>query len=135
MRGADGSFRRRLTLVSAPAGYGKTTLLAEWAPTSGEEVAWLSLDEGDNDVTRFLAYLLAAIQRRMSEIGEGAMALLGTTRALPGEQFLTSLINDIATLPEDEGLVLVLDDYQPLTNPAVHELVTFLLTHLPPSYT
>ena len=131
LRGTDGGFGCRLTLVSAPAGYGKTTLLAEWARTRGEEVAWLSLDEGDNDVTRFLAYLLAAIQRRVPEIGEGAMALLGTTRAVPGEQFLTSLINDIAALPENKGLVLVLDDYQSLTNPAVHELVAFLLAHLP----
>lgn len=131
LRGADGGYGCRLTLVSAPAGYGKTTLLAEWARTSEEEVAWLSLDEGDNDVARFLAYLLAAIERRVPEIGEGALALLGTNRAVPGEQFLTSLINDVAALPEAKGVVLVLDDYQALTNPAVHELVTFLLAHLP----
>jgi LuxR family maltose regulon positive regulatory protein len=117
----------KLTLVSAPAGFGKTTLVSAWATGCGRPVAWLSLDEGDDDPARFLAYLAAALRAVGVEIEEGASADVGTSAA--AEAFLTALINQVAAAPEP--LILVLDDYHLVTAQPVHDALAFLLDHLP----
>jgi len=135
--------RRTLTLVSAPAGFGKTTLLSEWIYTltpasplpagKGGEVraAWVSLDGGDNDPARFWAYFIAALETLQSGIGESAMALLHSSPTPPVEMVLTSLINAAAAIPQD--FALVLDDYHVIESQAIHDAVAFLLDHLPPA--
>jgi LuxR family transcriptional regulator, maltose regulon positive regulatory protein len=102
------ALHRKLTLISAPAGFGKTTLLSEWIAGCEIQAAWLSLDEGDDDRTRFLAYLVAALQRIAPNIGEGALGVLQSPQPPPTESILTALLNDIDTVPDD--FVLVLDD-------------------------
>ena len=99
---------RRLTLLSAPAGFGKTTLLNEWAKsrTDGQSyVAWLSLDEADNDPVRFLSYLIAALQTVEEGVGESALALLNSPQP-PVEAALTNLINEVAAVPDEFALAL-----------------------------
>src|SRR5687768_108088 len=100
---------RRLTLISAPAGFGKTTLLGEWLAGCERPAAWLSLDEADSDPTRFLAYLVAALQTIAVDIGEGVLGALKSPQPPPAESLLTTLLNEIATIEDD--LALVLDDY------------------------
>ncbi len=121
---------RKLTLVSAPAGYGKTTLVSAWLAGAGQPFAWLSLDEGDNDPARFTAYLLAALQQIDPTIGQAAQMMFQTPRPPPVEVVLTSLINDIAPMPA--SLVLVLDDYHLIQAPPIHQQLGFLLEHQPP---
>jgi LuxR family maltose regulon positive regulatory protein len=121
---------RNLTLLSAPAGFGKTTLLSDWLVASPRPVAWLSLDEGDTDPARLLTYLVAAVQTVASSCGAGVLGLLASPQPLPMEALLTNLVNDFASLPE--RLVLVLDDYHRSATPAVDQALTFLLEHLPP---
>jgi len=122
--------KRKLTLVSAPAGFGKTTLLSEWVTGCGRPVAWLSLDEGDNDPTRFWSYLSAALQKAQSGIGETALTMLRSTPPPAIEAILTTLINEITA--RSLGLVLILDDYQMIKEQSIHETLAFLLDHLPP---
>src|SRR5215218_10797985 len=100
---------RRLILVCAPAGFGKTTLLSEWVATLPRPAAWLSLDEGDNDPTRFLAYLVAALRTIAPNMGEGVLGALGSPQPPPTESILTALLNEISTIEND--FVFVLDDY------------------------
>jgi LuxR family maltose regulon positive regulatory protein len=127
---------RKLTLISAPAGFGKTTLLSEWVAASGRPVAWLSLDESDNDLNRFLGYLIAALQTAEAQqgsvgpIGEGILRALQTPQPPPVEALLTTLINEIAAIPD--RTVLVLDDYHVVEARSIHDALTFLLEHLPP---
>ncbi len=121
---------RKLTLISAPAGYGKTTLVSEWAAGCGRPVAWLLLDEGDNDPTRFLAYVVAALQTIEADMGAGALSLLRSPQPLPAEVVLTSLVNKVAKTPR--SFILVLDDYHTIDARAVDQALTFLLEHLPP---
>ena len=116
---------RKLTLVSAPAGFGKTTLLGEWVAACERESAWLSLDEGDNDPTRFLAYLVAALQTIAPNIGEGVLEVLQSPQPPPTESILTALLNEIDTVPDD--FVLVLDDYHVIDGSAVDEALSFVL--------
>jgi LuxR family maltose regulon positive regulatory protein len=134
-RGLAGS----LTIVAAPAGFGKTTLLAEWVASildrpgsSGRsaKVAWLSLDTADRDPTQFLHYLVAALQGVAPEVGRSTLALIQSAHAPPLETVLALLVNELTALPEP--CVLVLDDYHAIDTPAVHQLLTFLLDHLPP---
>ncbi len=127
---------RRLTLVSAPAGSGKTTLVSEWISRVSLPVAWLSLDEGDNDPARFLAYCIAALRTieteagiKGSSVGATARAMLQSPQLPPPESLLTALINDIADLPV--SLMLVLDDYHVITAQPIHQAIAFLLDHLP----
>jgi LuxR family maltose regulon positive regulatory protein len=130
---------RRLALVSAPAGFGKTTLVAEWAASlasvwewlraAERPCAWLSLDEGDNDPARFLTYLVAALQGVDSNIGRSAQAMLQTPQPASPEAILTSLINDISATPNP--FVLVLDDYHLIRTLPIHQQLTFLLEHQP----
>lgn len=121
---------RRLTLISAPAGFGKTTLVSEWSASCGRPVAWLALDEGDNDPTRFLAHLVAAVQTIAAQIGAGVLGLLQAQPPPPSEAILTALLNEIATTPTD--FVLILDDYHVIDAPSVDHALTFLIEHLPP---
>ncbi len=120
----------KLTLISAPAGFGKTTLVSEWVAGCERPVAWLSLDEGDNDPTRFLAYLVAALQTISANIGEGVLGVLQSPQPPPIELILTVLLNEITTLPDH--FVLVLDDYHVIEAKPVNLALTFLLEHLPP---
>jgi len=157
----NAGLHRKLILLSAPAGFGKTTLLSEWiashrrgAPRSERrggvippagattadklsvprQVAWLSLDESDNDPTRFLTYLLAALQAAVQtaqpKIGKGALAALESPQPPPPEAILTDLINDLVDLPEP--ITLVLDDYHQVQTQVIHDALAFLLEHLPP---
>ena len=126
---------RKLSLVSAPAGFGKTTLVSDWIEQSvhrrpGTRVAWLSLDDGDNDLPRLLTHVVAALQGIQADIGVEALSLLGTAPALRVESVLTGLINDVVRTTGP--IVLVLDDYHVLDAKPVHEAMAFLLDHLPP---
>ena len=124
---------RKLTLVSAPAGFGKTTLLSEWASrrvsesADGWAVAWLSLDEGDNDPTRFLVYLAAALRTVGVEVEEDIFADAGVPAAM--EARLTTLVNRVNAA--QASFILVLDDYHFITAQPVHDTLTFFLDHLP----
>jgi ATP/maltotriose-dependent transcriptional regulator MalT len=138
----DAGLVRKLTLVSAPAGFGKTTLVSEWVGRlrleaakndhTANRVAWLSLDERDGDPTRFLFYLIAAVQTIETTLGRGALNALHASQPQPPsvEVILTMLINEIATFPD--GVVLVLDDYHLIQSQPIHDALTFLLEHLPP---
>jgi LuxR family maltose regulon positive regulatory protein len=120
---------RKLTLISAPAGFGKTTLASAWVRQIGRPVAWLSLDRGDNDPVQFWRYVVAALQTADGSIGEAALAALQPPQSPPLEPLVTALINDIATI--SSPLVLVLDDYHVIENEATHNSVNFLLDYLP----
>src|SRR4030042_4084541 len=120
----------KLTLISAPAGFGKTTLVSEWVAGCGRPVPWLSLDEGDNDPTRFLTYLVASLQTVTANIGERVLSVLLSPQPPPTESILTALLNEITTIPEN--FVLVLDDYHLIDAKPVDEALTFLLKNLPP---
>jgi LuxR family maltose regulon positive regulatory protein len=129
----DQGAERPLTLVSAPAGFGKTTLLAEWlaaTPTRDRSVAWVSLDQGDNDPTRFWAYVIAGLQAIWPALGATTLAQLQAPRPPPITSIVTTLINELAALEHD--VVLILDDLHVLDAPPVHEGIAFLLDHLPP---
>src|SRR3712207_13717 len=121
---------RKLTLISAPAGSGKTTLVGEWVAAVERPAAWLSLDEGDNDPTRFRSYLVAALQTVAPDIGESVLGVLGSPQPPPTESLLTALLNEISTIPDD--FVLVLDDYHVVDARAIDDALVFLLEHLPP---
>ncbi len=121
---------RKLTLICAPAGFGKTTLISEWVAGCKRPVAWLSLDEGDNDPIRFHAYLVAALQTIEAGIFENVQAMLRISQPPPIESVLTELINEVVTLSQD--FVLVLDDYQVIEDRSIDESLTFLLDHIPP---
>ena len=132
----NAGLNRKLTLISAPAGFGKTTLLSEWASqrvsesARGRPVAWLSLDEGDNDPARFWAYLIAALQTIHEGIGEAALEALVSPQPPHVEALLTGLINEIAEIPDLSALVL--DDFHVITDQRVNDEVTFFLDSMPP---
>ena len=119
----------KLTLISAPAGFGKTSLLAEWIANSSLAVSWLSLDNGDNHPGRFLAYLLHSLQSIDESIGEEAWSMLQMPDPPPFQTILTTLINDISSL--GEHFALILDDYQSIHAQTIHEMASFLLDHCP----
>ena len=124
-----------LMLVSAPAGFGKTTLLTEWlatgpgAPADQRRAAWLSLDRGDNDLASFWTYMIAALRTAAPGVGENALALLQASRPQPIETVLTTLLNDLSAAAGD--IVLVLDDYHVIDAREVQDAMAFLLDHLP----
>ena len=119
----------RLTLISAPAGFGKTTLVGEWLAGCGRPAAWLSLDREDNDPTRFLAYLVAALRTVKADIGEGVLSVLQSPQPPPTESILTALLNEINAIPDN--FVVVLDDYHLIDARPVDDALAFLLEHLP----
>ena len=119
-----------VTLISAPAGFGKTTLISEWVADGQRPAAWLSLDDGDNDPARFLAYLIAALQIIAPNLGASLLAVLQSPQPPPTESILTDLLNEIITIPND--FVLVLDDYHVIDAKSVDQALTFLLEHQPP---
>ena len=129
----NAGLRHKLTLVSAPAGFGKTTLLSEWVHAAGARpsaiqspaspfspplssplrVAWVSLDKDDNDATRFLSYFIAALQTIETNVGEGVLMALQSPQPLPVESVLTALINEVTDIPG--SVALILDDYHLIT--------------------
>ena len=127
----DEGLEQGLVLVCAPAGYGKTVLLADWARRRQRPVAWLSLDEGDNDPARFWRYAVAALDRVRPGISERVGPLLGPPTPPSFAGLATALINDLAAQPGDEA-VLVLDDYHAIGSQPVHASLEFLLEHRPP---
>lgn len=120
------------TLVSGPAGFGKTTLLSEFVTRCQRPATWVSLDEGDNDPVRFWTYLITACQSILEDVGESALELLSAPQRLPDDTIPTILINDLAT--HDRSIVLVLDDYHEIQNPSIHASLLFLLDHLPHNF-
>jgi len=120
----------KLTLISAPAGFGKTTLISEWIASCGKPVTWLSLDEGDSDPARFIAYLVKALQTIKPNTGEGLLTALQSPQPLQIETILTTLLNEISTLPEP--FLLILDDYHLIDSQPVDQALTFLIEHQPP---
>jgi LuxR family transcriptional regulator, maltose regulon positive regulatory protein len=120
----------KLTLISAPAGFGKTTLVSEWIASCGMPVAWLSLDKGDNDPARFISYLVKALQMIQAGIGEGLLVALQSPQPLQIENILTTLLNEITTIPDN--FILLLDDYHLIDAKPVDNALTFLIEHLPP---
>ena len=123
---------RGLVLACAPAGYGKTVLLAEWVRRVRRPVAWLSLDAGDNDPARFWRHAVAALDRVRPGIGERMGPLLGPPPPPSFEPLVTALINEVAGQPDADELLLVLDDYHVISSRQVHESLGFLLEHRPP---
>jgi LuxR family maltose regulon positive regulatory protein len=124
------AFSHKLTLISAPPGFGKTTLLTAWVPQSRSCVAWLSLDAGDNDPVRFWVYLIATLQTLNPGIGANALPLLQTRPPAPIESVLTTLLNEIDAFPS--AFAVVLDDYHLIEAQPLHHAITFLMDHLPP---
>lgn len=121
---------RPLTLISAPAGFGKTTLVSEWVAGGAQPVAWLSLDAGDSDPARFLAYLVAALQTIIPDIGAGVLAALESPQPPAAEALLTVLLNELAAVRHD--FILVLDDYHLVDARPVDQALSFLIEHQPP---
>ncbi|HEX6605776.1 MAG TPA: AAA family ATPase, partial [Chloroflexia bacterium] len=128
---------RRLTLVIAPPGWGKTTLLSAWLGSLAGDpagrapaVAWVSLDAGDNDPLRFWTYVCAALRAAYPDLG-GLLPLLQAPQPPPLESLLTALLNAVAAPPAPPAL-LVLDDYHVIDAPAIHQALAFLIEHLPP---
>ncbi len=119
-----------MILISAPAGYGKTTLISEWIAGCERPAAWLSLDEGDNDPSRFLSYIIAALQTIKADIGAGLLGALQSPQPPSTEVVLIALLNEISTVPDN--FILVLDDYHIIDAKQVDEALTFLLKHQPP---
>ncbi|MGB8984073.1 MAG: hypothetical protein WCC12_19545, partial [Anaerolineales bacterium] len=121
---------RHLTLMSAPAGYGKTTVVSTWAAGSGDPVAWLTLDAGDNDPLRFWRYLDAALQTVDSCLGDAFRPALFSAQPPELEQIIIGLLNDIAACKRK--LILVIEDYHVIENAEIHAGVNFLLDNIPP---
>ncbi len=123
------NLEKSLILISAPAGYGKTTLLAEWIATSKIPLGWVSLDEYDNDLARFWAYSIAALENIQTNIGSNTRVLIKNSPFFPTTTFLPTLINDISE--SSASFFLILDDYQFITNPVIHDTLGYMVDHLP----
>ncbi len=121
--------RQKLTLISAPAGFGKTTLVTEWASGCNQSIAWLSLDEKDNDPVRFLTYFVVALKSVAPSIGEGVLGILQSSQSLDMDLILTELLNEINAVPNQ--LTLILDDYHVIDAKSIGEALSFLLEHMP----
>lgn len=120
----------KLTLISAAAGFGKTTLVSEWLNTCPRPAAWLSLDGRENELSHFLTYLIAALQTVQPTLSERALTMLHAPQPAPTAVVLTTLLNEITAM--SQAFILVLDDYHLLDSQAVDEALIFLLEHLPP---
>jgi LuxR family transcriptional regulator, maltose regulon positive regulatory protein len=134
----------KLTIISAPAGYGKTTLVSEWVMDCGRPTAWVSLDEEDTDPARFLTYLISALQTIAPKIGVGILSVIQSPQPPPIESILTTLLNEIPSIADNpstsdakppqsgQGFILVLDDYHLIDSNEVDNTLTFLVEHQPP---
>jgi LuxR family maltose regulon positive regulatory protein len=129
----------RLTLVSAPAGYGKTTLVSTWVRTirfseshPPPSVAWLSLDDGDNDPAVFLSYAITSLQAQRSGVGQHALTLLQALQPPSLRVVLASLVNDLAQSPGH--ILLILDDYHSIREPEIHRTLSFMVEHTPEAF-
>lgn len=121
-----------LTVVVAPAGWGKSSLIAEWLATQHVSgVAWLTLDEADNDLVQFLRYVIGAVRTVVPDFGQPSLSRLDSVQPPTTESILSPMVNELTTLPED--VVVVLDDYHVIEIPAIHQALTFLVDHLPPN--
>lgn len=120
---------RKLTLLTAPAGFGKTALLSSWLHHMERPTAWVSLDERDNDVVRFLTYVITALENAHVPVGDSTLTLLQSPQSPPLELILTTLLYEVAATPSP--LMLVLDDYHVITSQEVHDVLLFLFDHLP----
>jgi LuxR family maltose regulon positive regulatory protein len=129
LRQLDASSERDLTLLCAPAGFGKTTLLSAWAAASARPIAWVSLEESDSDLTRFLTYVISSLQTVAPSIGGAWLEALRSAQPPAAEAVLASLVNELSRLPGE--LTLILDDYHVLDSAAVDNALAFLLQHLP----
>jgi LuxR family maltose regulon positive regulatory protein len=129
----NAGLKKPLTLISAPAGYGKTTLLCDWHARLGSEYpfTWLSLDPDDNNLARFLSYVSAALETLDPNLAQGLVSELHLPELLPVEELITLLINEVNAFPHD--FTLILDDYHVITDPAIHVAVVYLLDHMPPN--
>ena len=121
---------RKLTLISAPAGYGKTTLLSEWAAQSEWQIAWVTLAEGDNDSERFLAYLISAMQTTVASLSilDNILGARFSLQPMSMDAVLAVLVNQLSSIAE--RLVIVLDDYHHIENPEIHGFINDLLENL-----
>ena len=126
------SMHSKLTLISAPAGFGKTTLVSAWVASCGRPAAWLSLDEADSDPARFMLYFIAALQTIAPDIGAGVLGALHASQPQkpPPESILTSLLNEISAI--SNNFIFVLDDYHVIDSKPIGTILSFLLKHLPP---
>lgn len=124
----------KLTLVSAPAGFGKTTLIAQWlAQITDADCCWLSLDASDNAFSRFVTYLIAALQQIQPQLGISLLSMLQEASLSSVEEVMTTLINQLtAAKLADKQFIVVLDDYHLISEEAIHRGLTFLLTYMPP---
>ncbi len=129
----DYNFTRKLTLVSAPAGYGKTTLLSEWLGGSRQEASWVTLDKRDNDPVQYWSCIIEALQRKAAGCGKAFLSAIqsgeSNTPENPREDLVTGLINDLADL--EFPFLLIFDDYHLITNSLIHEEFAFFLENLP----
>jgi LuxR family maltose regulon positive regulatory protein len=121
---------RKLTLISASAGFGKTTLVSEWIASCGRPVAWLSLDENDKEPVRFLIYLTRALHNISPNLGVGILDTLQSPQSPPIESILTALLNEIAIIQSE--FILFLDDYHSVDSQSIDHALAFLIEHLPP---
>ncbi|MBK9925083.1 MAG: NACHT domain-containing protein [Anaerolineales bacterium] len=126
----DAGLHHKLIVISAPAGFGKSTLVSEWIAGCGRPTAWLSLDENDNDVTRFLIYCIGALQTISPKLGTELLSALQSSQIPPIETVLTALLNEITTIPTE--FIFVLDDYHLTDAKSVDDALSFLIDHLPP---
>ena len=125
----DAGADRRLTLVSAPAGFGKTTLVSDWAASRGDSLAWVSLDEADSEPSRFLTYVVSALRNLSDTLGQGVLTALQAQQPPPLDQLMTALINDLVR--HGDPITLVLDDYHRIDSKRVDAALAFLLDHAP----
>ena len=124
----DDGLSKKLTLVTAPIGFGKTTLVRMWTEDIDVPIAWVTLDETDNDPIRFWTYMITAIRTFGEVLGKSALAMLMAPQTPPLQTVLTSLLNDLSQV--SEPLVLVLDEYQVIRSSEISETLSFLLQHL-----
>ena len=129
----DTGIGRKLILVAATAGFGKTTLVAQWASRHADAACWLALDAGDNDASRFFSYLIAALQTQFPNFGQPLLTTLQSPQPTPLAAILPPLLNELSALPRPA--LLILDDYHLIDNLAIHDALTFLLEQLPPTVT
>jgi LuxR family transcriptional regulator, maltose regulon positive regulatory protein len=128
----DSGITHKLILLSAPPGFGKTTILADWISQRTYPTGWLSLDTKDNDSARFWTYFITALQLLNSDIGNLASLWLHSSQTMPIETILTALLNDLASFPHN--LIMVLDDYHSIDLPSIHQELAFLLEHMPENF-